>query len=86
MDSDFSFLSDYDGELLKAVLKRRDPTLADRLKADGRVSRPDAKLIMNVLSEEFIDNLDDEWEPTPYGKEISDVLNRFNAARLGLWG
>jgi hypothetical protein len=39
---------------------------------------------MDVLAREFLDNLDDEWEPTPYGNEISDVLNRFKAARLEL--
>lgn len=37
---------------------------------------------MAVLSEELVDHLDEDWEPTLYGLEVSAVAARFNAARL----
>jgi hypothetical protein len=40
---------------------------------------------MTVLSDEFTNNLDDDWEPTDYGRTISALMARFNTARVDEW-
>jgi hypothetical protein len=49
------------------------------------VSRSDAEEIMSVISDEFTENLDDDWEPTDYGQAVSALLAQFNAARVNEW-
>lgn len=85
MDSRFSFLTTAQAELLRQILLRRDPSLLDRVQHARSVSRFDADEIVSILGDEFTDNLDDEWEPTPYGLQVNDVLAQFNAARLKEW-
>ena len=77
-----SSLRDAEKRMLRDVLHRRDPALFERVARTETVSLSDAELIVSILSEEFIDNLDDNWEPTEYGIAISDLLQRVNAARL----
>ena len=40
---------------------------------------------MAALSDEFADNLDDDWEPTEYGRTVSVLMAQFNAARIREW-
>lgn len=82
MDASLSSLRDQERRILRDVLSRRDPALFERLARAETVSPSDAELIVSILSEEFIDNVDDNWEPTEYGIAISDLLQRVNAARL----
>ena len=85
MDSGFSFLSTAQADLLNEILARRSPTLLERVRQANFVSRPDAEEIMSVISDEFTENLDDDWEPTDYGRDVSAVLAQFNAARVNEW-
>ena len=68
MDSRFSFLSTAHAELLDEILARRSSTLLDRVRQANSVSRSDAEEIMSVISDEVTDKLDDDWEPTDYGR------------------
>lgn len=83
--SRFSFLGAAQAQLLSAILGRRNPTLSERLGQTGSVSRVHAEAIMSVISDEVGDNLGDDWEPTEYGREVSALLARFNAARVSEW-
>lgn len=85
MDVNFSFLTTAHSVLLRAILTRRSPAFVHGMKAAGTVSRSDAERIMVVLSDELIDNLDDEWEPTEYGHVVSSLMAHFNAARIEMW-
>ncbi len=85
MDSRFSFLSTAQADLLNEILARRSPTLLERVRQANFVSRPDAEAIMSVISDEFTENLDDDWEPTDYGRDVNAVLAQFNAARVNEW-
>ena len=85
MDSHFSFLTPAQSESLIAVLARRRSALYGRVRQNSEVSQVDAEEILAALSDELADNLDDDWEPTDYGREISALLARFNAARLEQW-
>jgi hypothetical protein len=49
------------------------------------VSPSDAEEIVSVISDELIDNLDVDWEPTDYGRAVSAVLAQFNTARVNEW-
>ena len=40
---------------------------------------------MSVISGEVTENLGDDWEPTDYGRAVSGVLAKFNAARINEW-
>lgn len=82
MDVRLKFLHDDERQMLHGVLSRRDPALSEKVAVTDTVSRSDAELIVSILSDEFIDNLDEDWEPTAYGTAISDLLQRVNAARL----
>ena len=85
MDSRFSFLSTAHADLLNKILARRSSTLLERVRRANSVSRSDAEEIMSVISDEFTENLDDDWEPTDYGQIVSAVLAQFNGARVNEW-
>jgi hypothetical protein len=85
VDSRFSFLSTAHADLLNEILARRSSTLLGRIRQDNLVSRSDAEEIMLVISDEVTENLDDDWEPTDYGRAVSAVLAQFNAARVSEW-
>jgi ABC-type transporter MlaC component len=85
VDSSFSFLSTAHADLLNEILARRSSTLLKRIRQDRSVSRSDAEEIMTVMSEEFTNNLDDDWEPTEYGRTVGAVMAQFNAARIHEW-
>jgi hypothetical protein len=85
VDSSFSFLSTTQAFLLNEILTRRKPALLERVRRADSVSSSDAEEIMTVMSEEFTHNLDDDWEPTEYGRTVSALMARFNAARIQEW-
>ena len=85
MDSRFSFLSTAHADLLNEILARRNPTLLDRVRQAKTVSHSDADEIMSVISDEFIKNIDNDWEPTDYGQTVSALLAQFNTARINEW-
>jgi hypothetical protein len=85
VDSSFGFLSTAHAELLNEILARRNESLLERIRQANSVSRSDAEEIMTVISDEFTKNLDDDWEPTDYGKAVSGLLAKFNAARINEW-
>ena len=85
MDSDFGFLGTGQAEMLGEILTRRSPDLLARVRRSGSVTRSEAEEIMSTLSDELTDNLNDDWEPTDYGREVSAVLAQFNAARISKW-
>lgn len=72
-------------ETLRRLLGRRDAALAERVLRGNDVSRSDAEQVMSVVCDELIDNLDGDGEPTRYGREVSVLLARFNAARIAKW-
>jgi hypothetical protein len=85
LDSTFGFLSSAQVQLLEDILTRRNPTLRNRIQNSHAVSRSDAEEIVSTLSEEFTNNLDDDWEPTDYGRTANSVLAQVNAARIEQW-
>jgi hypothetical protein len=85
VDSRYRFLSTAHADLLNEILTRRSPTLLERIRQATFVSRSDAEEIMSVISDEVINNLDDDWEPTEYGQAVSAVLAQFNAVRVNEW-
>jgi len=85
VDNRFSSLSTAHTELLDVILARRSPTLLDRVRQGNSVSRSDADDIMSVISDEFTNNLDDDWEPTEYGRTVGALMAQFNAARIQEW-
>lgn len=85
MDSTFGFLSGTQVQLLDDILTHRNPTLLNRIQNSPVVSRSDAEEIVSTLSEEFTNNLDDNWEPTDYGRAVNGILAQVNAARIEEW-
>jgi hypothetical protein len=85
VDSLFSFLSTAHADVLNEILAGRSPALLERIRQTNSVSRSDAEEIMSVISDEVTENLDDNWEPTDYGQDVSGVLAQFNAARIDEW-
>jgi hypothetical protein len=85
VDSDFSFLSTAQAEMLTEVLARRNSSLLGRVRQARAVSRKEAEEIVSILSDELADNLDDDWEPTEAGLAISALLAHFNAIRINEW-
>lgn len=85
MDSRFSFLTTPQVELLSEVLARRDASLFARVRRASAVSRSDAEQIVEILGAELVNNLDEDWEPTDYGRSVSGVLTKFNVARIDEW-
>lgn len=67
--------------LLRAIASRRAPELWERISA-AKISPADAERVVETLADEFTANLDEDWEPTEYGRAVNAVLSRFNAARL----
>jgi flagellar motor switch protein FliG len=85
VDSTFGFLSSTQVQLLDDILSRRNPTLLNRIRNSDAVSRSDAEEIVSTLSEEFTNNLDDDWEPTDYGRTVNSILAQVNAAQIEEW-
>ena len=85
MDSTFHFLGADAAKLLDEILGRRHPDLCEHLRRSGTVSASDAELIMVALSEELTNNLDEDWEPTDYGRTVSAVMAAFNRTRTAEW-
>lgn len=85
MDAHFSFLSVSEAALLNDVLDRRDPNLLEQLTRLNRVSLDQAEQVVLLLSDEFLNALDDDWEPTEYGKTISRILAQVNAVKIAEW-
>ncbi|WP_268786792.1 hypothetical protein [Mycolicibacterium iranicum] len=85
MESSFHFLDANASDLLDDVLSRRDPALHERVRQSGTVSASDAELIMAALNEELTNNLDEDWEPTDYGRTVSAVMAAFNRTRIAEW-
>ena len=85
MDSTFGFLSSAQVQLLDDILTQRNPTLLNRIQNAPVVSRSDAEEIVSTLSEEFTNNLDDNWEPTDHGRAVNGILAQVNAARIEEW-
>jgi hypothetical protein len=85
VDSTFSFLSGEHAQRLNDILSRRNAVLLRRINISQVVSRSDAEEIILTLAEEFINNLDDDWEPTGYGREVDSILGRVNAALIEEW-
>jgi hypothetical protein len=85
VDSRFSFLTTPQVELLSEVLARRDASLFARVRRASAVSRSDAEQIVEILGAELVNNLDEDWEPTDYGRSVSGVLTKFNVARIDEW-
>ena len=85
MDSRFSFLSAAQAQLLGEILTRRNALLINRIRQNQVVSRSDAEEIVSTLAEEFTNNLDDDWEPTEYGRDVDSILGLVNAATINEW-
>jgi hypothetical protein len=85
VDSCLSFLSTAHADLLEEILARRNSYLLERIRQAHSVSRCDAAEIMSVISDEFTENLDDDFEPTNYGQAVSALLAQFNAACIDEW-
>ncbi|MDO3638561.1 hypothetical protein [Mycolicibacterium arseniciresistens] len=85
MNGEFGFLTRDHAGLLVEIMSRRHPELADRIRTAHALSRPDAVEIVNTLSEEFVDHLDRDWEPTDYGRTVSEILSRVNAQQIAEW-
>lgn len=85
MNGEFRFLSRDHAGLLVEILARRAPELAARIRMAPALSRPDAVEIVNTLGEEFVDHLDGDWEPTDYGRTVSEILSRVNAQQIAEW-
>lgn len=85
VDSRFNFFRSGEAQLLNDILARRSPTLISRLQESRSVSRSDADEIMALLGQEFTDNLDDDWEPTEYGRTVSSLQAHFSTARIEEW-
>jgi flagellar motor switch protein FliG len=85
VDKNFSFLSGEQAQLLNTILARRNPQLLDRVRNAESISRSDAEEIVVTLSDEFTNNLDEDWEPTEYGREVNSILAQVNAAAINEW-
>ena len=85
MDNSLSVLTSAQKELVNDVLARRNPTLANRTQRSGPISRSDADEVVHALGDEIADNLDEAWEPTDYGRTVSEILAHINAVRIEEW-
>jgi hypothetical protein len=85
VNGEFEFLTRDQAGLLVEILSRRHPELAGRIRTAPALSRPDAVEIVNALGEEFVDHLDRDWEPTDYGRTVSEILSRVNAQQIAEW-
>lgn len=85
MDSSFGFLTSSQADALRDILGRRNAALLNRIQASKVVTRSDAEMLVSSLSDELTDNLDDEWEPTEYGRVVSGILSQVNSARIARW-
>jgi hypothetical protein len=85
VDSTFNFLSSTDVQLLNEILTRRNPTLVNKIRHSESVARADAEEIIYTINDEFMNHLDDDWEPTEYGRTVSRLLEQINAVRIQTW-
>ncbi len=85
MDSTFSCLSSSQARRLNDILTHCNSALLFRIQRCDNVTRSDAQEIIEILSDEFTDDLDDDWEPMEYGRDVNIVLARFNAGRIQEW-
>jgi hypothetical protein len=85
VNGEFEFLTRDHAGLLVEIISRRHPELAHRIRTAPALSRPDAVEIVNTLSEEFVDHLDQDWEPTDYARTVSEILSRVNAQQIAEW-
>jgi hypothetical protein len=85
VNGEFDFLNGEQAEMLAEILSRRHPELTDRIRTAPALSRPDAVEIVNTLSEELVDHLDRDWEPTDYGRAVSEILSRVNEQQIAEW-
>ena len=85
MDSSFGFLTSSQADALRDILGRRNAALLNRIQASKVVTRSDAEMLVSSLSDELTDNLDDEWEPTEYGRVVSGILSQVNSDRIAQW-
>jgi hypothetical protein len=71
-------------ELLKEVVDKRCPQVADRVQSTdlSGLTREDRQMIVNALGDEFTaSGVGKDWEPTQRGRqleELIDVVNRPN--------
>jgi hypothetical protein len=85
MDSTFAFLSQADRELLDEIVSRREIELWTRVRRSQSVSRADVAQLLITLSDEFLDHLDEDWEPTDYGKTVDRILRQINKVQIETW-
>jgi hypothetical protein len=65
------------GALVRQVLGRRSAELGTRLAHQDDVSEDEASEVQWVLYTEFAAELDDDWEPSTYGKTVDDAIGAF---------
>jgi len=72
--------SESDRQLLKRVIEKRDPLLV------GNVEALDARIVDDRVVEKVLDHLgselatrgfDEHYEPTRYGRQLEDLINKF---------
>jgi hypothetical protein len=64
--------------LIDAVLQRRQPALAARLRAETDVALDDRAAVEDLLADEFSDEVfEPDYEPTAYGKQVDDAIGKF---------
>ncbi len=85
MDLTFAFLSQTDHELLDGIVSRRKTELWARVQRSQSVSRSDIEQLLLTLNDEFLDHLDEEWEPTDYGKAVDRILRQINKVQIQTW-
>ena len=85
MDSTFAFLSQTDRKLLDEIVSRRKIELWTRVRRSRSVSRADVAQLLITLSDEFMDHLDEDWEPTDYGKTVDRILRQLNKVQIETW-
>jgi hypothetical protein len=85
MDASLGFLTRAQKELFEDILARRNPALASRMQGSSPISRSDADEVVHALGDEITDNLDEAWEPTDYGRTVSEILAHINAVRIEEW-
>ena len=85
MDSKFAFLSQTDRELLDEIVSRRNTELFERVRRSQSVSRGVTEHLLLSLCDEFMDQLDYDWEPTDYGKTVDRLLRQINRVQIETW-
>ncbi|BAX97316.1 hypothetical protein MSTE_02000 [Mycobacteroides stephanolepidis] len=85
--SKLPFLSDAEYELLVQVLSKRNPGLLEQVGAPGHLSGDDVEALTEVLiAEEFVSNLDENWDPTDYALRVEKLADDIKSRWLRLSG